>query len=69
MFEGLLHLFAGRQEGESRFDVSLKYWKLSTSIKMIQLPTVSMLLLFELKNDLFSEKLQKLSTKLELVTF
>ena len=26
-------LFAGRQEGESRFDASLKYWKLSTTIK------------------------------------
>ena len=27
----LKHLFAGRQEGENRFDVSLKYWKLSTT--------------------------------------
>ena len=32
---------------------------------MIQLPTVSMLLSFESKNDLFSEKLQKFATKLE----
>ena len=32
VFEGLLHLFAGRQEGESRFDVYLKYWKLSKKI-------------------------------------
>ena len=33
VFEGLQHLFAGRQEIESRFDVSLKYWKMSTKIK------------------------------------
>ena len=33
VFEGLQHLFAGRQEGESRFDVSVKYWKMSTKIK------------------------------------
>ena len=37
-------MFAERQEGESRFDVSLKYWKMSTKIKMIHLPTVAMLL-------------------------
>ena len=35
---------------------------------MIQLPTVSMPLEFESKNDLFPEKLQTLGTKLELVT-
>ena len=28
LFEGLQHLFAGRQDGKSRFDVSLKYWKM-----------------------------------------
>ena len=33
VFEGLQHLFAGRQEGESRFDVSVKYWKMSTKIE------------------------------------
>ena len=33
VFEGLSHLFAGRQEGDSRFYVSLKYWKLFTQIK------------------------------------
>ena len=33
VFEGLQHLFAGRQEGESGFDVSLKYWKMSTKVK------------------------------------
>ena len=32
-FEGLQHLFAGRQDGKNRFDVSLKYWKMSTKIK------------------------------------
>ena len=37
-------------------------------IKMIQLPTVSMLLQFESRSDPFSEKLKKLGTKLELVT-
>ena len=35
---------------------------------MIQLPTVSMLLYFESKTSLFSEKLQKVGTELELVT-
>ena len=35
---------------------------------MIQLTTVSMLLYFESKNSLFSEKLQKVGTELELVT-
>ena len=35
---------------------------------MIQLPTVSMLLEFEFKNSLFSEKLQKVGTELEVVT-
>ena len=69
VLEGLQHPFAGRQEGESKFDVSLNYWKLSTTInRMIQLPSVSMLLKFESKNDLFSEKLQNLGTRLELVT-
>ena len=33
VFEGLYHLFAGRQEGKSRFDVSLKYRKMSTEKK------------------------------------
>ena len=33
VFEGLQHLFAGRQEGESSFDVSLKYWKLFATIE------------------------------------
>ena len=33
VFEGLYYLFAGRQEGKNRFDVSLKYWKMSTKIK------------------------------------
>ena len=33
VFEGLKHLFAERQQGESRFDVSLKYLKMSTKIK------------------------------------
>ena len=33
VFEGLSYLFAGRQEDKNRFDVSLKYWKMSTKIK------------------------------------
>ena len=33
VFEWLQHLFAGRQEGESRFDVSLKYWELFKTIE------------------------------------
>ena len=50
---------------------SMSPWNIGNcprQLKMIQLPTVFMLLQFESKNDVFSEKLQKLGTKLELVT-
>ena len=33
VFEGMQYLFAGKQEDKNRFDVSLKYWKMSTKIK------------------------------------
>ena len=68
VFEGLLHLFAGSQESESRFDVSLKNWKMSTKIKNGSVTNCFYATLFESKNNVFSEKLQKLGTKLELVT-
>ena len=66
MFEGLLHLFTGRHEGESRFDVSLKYWKLSPKTKNKTVNNCFYATLILIKNDLFSEKLQKLGTSLDI---
>ena len=48
-------------------DVFVKYWKMSTKIKNDSVTNFFMLLQFEYKNTLFSEKLQKLGTKLELL--
>ena len=63
-------MFAGRQEGESIFDVSLKYWKLSTTIENDSAHQMFPCYFnLKKKSDLFSEKLQNLGTKLELVTF
>ena len=49
------------------FDVFLKYWKMSTEMKNDSVTNFFMLLHFESKNTLFSKKLQKLGTKLELL--
>ena len=55
-------------KGESRFSVSLKYWKMSTKMNNDSVTTCFCVTLIRIKIDLFSEKLStKLGTKLEVV--
>ena len=59
-----------KKMGESRFNVSLEYWKMSTKIKNDSVTNCFCATLIRIKSNLFAEKLgTKLGTKLEVVCY